>query len=168
MAFLGDCPWEAGHGATPRRRVPPAAACRWRWCRCRTSTGSAVVEYALAALRAGHTPEPRRAVQPRHQVRGVRATGIGGGLRGGGQRPLRAPAAAGSRTATPPAPARAWTRSRDQSYFLAYLRPDQLSRLCFPIGGSAQARGPRHGSASGSLAPCGAARTARASASSAS
>ena len=84
-------------------------------------------------VRAARRPhaQPRCAVQPRHQVRGVRRP-AGGGLRGGGQRPLRAPAPAARWPL--PAPARV-DPVKDQSYFLAYLRPDQLGRLCFPIGG---------------------------------
>ena len=129
LAFLGDCPWEedmAFATAVCRQLEVPLEVVPLQ-----DEYRRAVVEYALAALRAGHTPSPdvlcNRAIK--FGAFGARlaadykavASGHYARLRRlpGGRRQLL----------------RGVDPVKDQSYFLAYLRRDQLSRLCFPIGG---------------------------------
>ena len=129
LAFLGDCPWEEDMdyaSAVCRQLEVPLEVVSLQ-----DEYRRAVVEYALAALRAGHTPSPdvlcNRAIK--FGAFGDRlaadyeavASGHYARLRRGpdGRRQLL----------------RGVDPVKDQSYFLAYLRSDQLSRLCFPIGG---------------------------------
>ena len=129
LAFLGDCPWEEDMdyaSAVCRQLEVPLEVVPLQ-----DEYRRAVVEYALAALRAGHTPSPdvlcNRAIK--FGAFGDRlaadyeavASGHYARLRRGpdGRRQLL----------------RGVDPVKDQSYFLAYLRSDQLSRLCFPIGG---------------------------------
>lgn len=146
LAFLGDCPWEedlAYAGAVCRQLEVPLQVVPLQ-----EEYRRAVVEYVLAALRAGHTPSPdvlcnraikfgafidRLAVEYEvvasgHYARLRREDGRCQLLRG--VDPVK-----------------------DQSYFLAYLRPEQLRRLCFPIGGLPK-RAVRAMARDRKLAPC--------------
>ena len=128
LAFLGDCPWEedlryaravCDQLQVPLQVVPFQAEYQ-----------QAVVEYVLGALRAGHTPSPdvlcNRAIKF-----GAFMDRIGAdydAVASGHYARLR-PAADGHRQLL-----RGVDPAKDQSYFLAYLRRDQLRRLRFPLG----------------------------------
>ena len=129
LAFLGDCPWEEDMAyatavcrqlEVPLQVVPLQEEYR-----------QAVVEYALAALRAGHTPSPdvlcNRAIK--FGAFGDRLAADYEAVASGHYARLRRLEDGRCQLLRGVDPV------KDQSYFLAYLRSEQLSRLCFPIGG---------------------------------
>ncbi len=129
LAFLGDCPWEEDMAYTTavcRRLDVPLEVVPLQ-----DEYRRAVVEYALAALRAGHTPSPdvlcNRAIK--FGAFGDRLAGDYDAVASGHYARLRRREDGRCQLLRGVDPV------KDQSYFLAYLRPDQLSRLCFPIGG---------------------------------
>ena len=129
LAFLGDCPWEedmAYATAVCRQLEVPLEVVPLQ-----QEYRQAVVEYALAALRAGHTPSPdvlcNRAIK--FGAFGDRLAADYDAVASGHYARLRR-LPDGRRQLL-----RGTDPVKDQSYFLAYLRPEQLSRLCFPIGG---------------------------------
>ena len=129
LAFLGDCPWEedmAFATAVCRQLEVPLEVVPLQ-----DEYRRAVVEYALTALRAGHTPSPdvlcNRAIK--FGAFGDRLAADYEAVASGHYARLRR-LPDGRRQLL-----RGVDPVKDQSYFLAYLRPDQLSRLCFPIGG---------------------------------
>ena len=128
LAFLGDCPWEEdlryARAVCDQLQVPlevvPFQAEYQR----------AVVEYVLGALRAGHTPSPdvlcNRAIKFGAFV--DRIAGDYDGVASGHYARLARAADGYCRLLRGADPA------KDQSYFLAYLRREQLQRLRFPLG----------------------------------
>ena len=129
LAFLGDCPWEddmAYATAVCRQLEVPLEVVPLQ-----EEYRRAVVEYALAALRAGHTPSPdvlcNRAIK--FGAFGDRLAADYDTVASGHYARLRRRQEGGCQLLRGVDPV------KDQSYFLAYLRPEQLHRLCFPIGG---------------------------------
>ena len=129
LAFLGDCPWEedmAYAAAVCRQLDVPLEVVPLQ-----DEYRRAVVEYALAALRAGHTPSPdvlcNRAIK--FGAFGDRLAADYDAVASGHYARLRRREDGRCQLLRGVDPV------KDQSYFLAYLRPDQLGRLCFPIGG---------------------------------
>ncbi len=129
LAFLGDCPWEedmAYATAVCRQLEVPLEVVPLQ-----DEYRRAVVEYALAALRAGYTPSPdvlcNRAIK--FGAFGDRLAADYDVVASGHYARLRRREDGRCQLLRGVDPV------KDQSYFLAYLRPDQLSRLCFPIGG---------------------------------
>ena len=129
LAFLGNCPWEedlAYARAVCRDLQVPLEIIPFQ-----TEYQQAVVGYVLGALRAGHTPSPdvlcNRAVK--FGAFADRVAGTADAVASGHYARL-APAAAGR-----PRLLRGVDPVKDQSYFLAYLRPERLARLRFPLGG---------------------------------
>ena len=128
LAFLGTCPWEedlAYARAVCRALKVPLEVVPFQ-----AEYQQAVVEYVLGALRAGHTPSP--------DVLCNRAIKFGAFLE---QVAGSADAVASGHYARLQVAADGWPRLRrgvdpvkDQSYFLAYLQPEQLARLRFPLG----------------------------------
>ena len=128
LAFLGTCPWEedlAYARAVCRALEVPLEVVPFQ-----AEYQQAVVEYVLGALRAGHTPSP--------DVLCNRAIKFGAFLE---QVAGSADAVASGHYARLQVAADGWPRLRrgvdpvkDQSYFLAYLQPEQLARLRFPLG----------------------------------
>ena len=129
LAFLADCPWEedmvyatavCGQLDVPLEVVPLQEEYR-----------RAVVEYALAALRAGHTPSPdvlcNRAIK--FGAFGDRLAADFEAVASGHYARLRRLPDGRCQLLRGVDPV------KDQSYFLAYLRRDQVGRLSFPIGG---------------------------------
>ena len=128
LAFLGDCPWEEDlryARAVCRQLQVPLEVVPFQ-----AEYQQAVVEYVLRALRAGHTPSPdvlcNRAVKF-----GAFVDRIAGDYEAvaSGHYARLAQAADGRRRLL-----RGVDPAKDQSYFLAYLRREQLHRLRFPLG----------------------------------
>ena len=147
LAFLGDCPWEEDMDyatAVCRQLEVPLEVVPLQ-----DEYRRAVVEYALAALRAGYTPSPdvlcNRAIK--FGAFGDRLAADYDAVASGHYARLRRLPDGRCQLLRGVDPV------KDQSYFLAYLRAEQLARLCFPIGGlhksevRAQASGRQ-------LAPC--------------
>ncbi len=129
LAFLGDCPWEedlAYAGAVCRQLEVPLQVVPLQ-----EEYRRAVVDYALAALRAGHTPSPdvlcNRAIKFGAFVDRLAAEYEV--VASGHYTRLRRREDGRCQLLRGVDPV------KDQSYFLAYLRTEQLRRLCFPIGG---------------------------------
>ena len=129
LAFLGDCPWEedmAYATAVCRQLDVPLEVVPLQ-----EEYRQAVVEYALAALRAGHTPSPdvlcNRTIK--FGAFADRLTAEYELVASGHYARLRRREDGRCQLLRGVDPV------KDQSYFLAYLRPDQLRRLYFPIGG---------------------------------
>ena len=128
LAFLGTCPWEedlAYARAVCRALEVPLEVVPFQ-----AEYQQAVVEYVLGALRAGHTPSPdvlcNRAIKFGaflEQVAGS-ADAVASGHY------ARLQVAAGGRARL----RRGVDPVKDQSYFLAYLQPERLARLRFPLG----------------------------------
>jgi tRNA-specific 2-thiouridylase len=147
LAFLGDCPWEEDMAyatevcrqlEVPLEVVPLQDEYR-----------QAVVEYALTALRAGHTPSPdvlcNRAIK--FGAFGDRLAADYDAVASGHYARLRRLPDGRCQLLRGVDPV------KDQSYFLAYLRAEQLGRLCFPIGGLHK-REVRAQASERDLAPC--------------
>ena len=129
LAFLGDCPWEEDMdyaSAVCRQLDVPLEVVPLQ-----DEYRRAVVEYALAALRAGHTPSPdvlcNRAIK--FGAFGARLAADYEAVASGHYARLRRLPEGRCQLLRGVDPV------KDQSYFLAYLRREQLARLCFPIGG---------------------------------
>ena len=128
LAFLGDCPWEEdlryARAVCHRLRVPLEVV------PFQAEYRQAVVQYVLGALRAGHTPSPdvlcNRAIKFGAFVDRVR--GDYDAVASGHYARLEQAADGHARLLRGVDPA------KDQSYFLAYLRRQQLDRLRFPLG----------------------------------
>ena len=86
-----------------------------------------VVEDFVAEYAAGRTPNPCVRCNERIKFAAVLDRALGTGLRRGRDRSLRAASPTADCTAQ-------WTPSKDQSYVLAVLRPDQLAAAMFPLG----------------------------------
>ena len=128
LAFLGDCPWEEdlryARAVCDELQVPLQVV------PFQTEYQQAVVEYVLGALRAGHTPSPdvlcNRAIKFGAFV--DRIAGDYDAVASGHY--ARLATAADGRCQL----LRGVDPAKDQSYFLAYLRREQLRRLRFPLG----------------------------------
>ena len=129
LAFLGECPWEEDLGyarAVCEQFQVPLVVVPFQ-----SEYQAAVVEYVLAALRAGHTPSPdllcNRAIKFGAFVDQI---GAAYDAVASGHYARLATTADGRRQLL-----RGVDPAKDQSYFLAYLRGEQLRRLRFPLGG---------------------------------
>ena len=147
LAFLGDCPWEEDMdyaSAVCRQLEVPLEVVPLQ-----DEYRRAVVEYALTALRAGHTPSPdvlcNRAIK--FGAFGDRLAADYEAVASGHYARLRRLPDGRCQLLRGVDPV------KDQSYFLAYLRSEQLRRLCFPIGGLHKSE-VRAGASERQLAPC--------------
>lgn len=129
LAFLGDCPWEEdlryARAVCRELQVPLQVVAL------QAEYQQTVVEYVLAALRAGHTPSPD--VLCNRMIKFGAFTeraGAGCDAVASGHYARLAAAPDGQ-----PRLLRGVDPAKDQSYFLAYLRRGQLRRLRFPLGG---------------------------------
>ncbi len=128
LAFLGQCPWEGdleyvravcAHWQVPLEIIPLQAEYH-----------QAIVEFALAELRAGRTPSPDILCNARIKFGAFRdrVAGRADLVASGHYARLTESPAGRMQLRRGPDPV------KDQTYFLSRLSQDQLRRLRFPIG----------------------------------
>lgn len=128
LAFLGDCPWE--EDLSFARAVCEQAGVELRVLPLQEEYWDRVVSYVVEELRAGHTPSPDLLCNSRVK--------FGAFLESAGRDfPFVASGhyARLTRSEGRTRLLRGVDPVKDQSYFLARMRPEQLDRCLFPLGG---------------------------------
>ncbi len=127
LAFLGDCPWE--EDLAYARAVCEQAGVELQVIPLQEEYWERVVSYVVQELRAGHTPSPDLLCNSRIKFGAfMESAGSGFSRVASGHYARLDHESQGSvlRRGVDPV--------KDQSYFLARMRPEQLARCLFPLG----------------------------------
>ncbi len=128
LSYLGDCPWE--EDLAYARAVCDQAGIPLKVLPLQTEYYEKVVEYALAELKAGHTPSPDIFCNQRVKF-GAFYDKVGESfdLVASGHYGVVKHEGSVAKLFRSPDPV------KDQSYFLSHLSQSQVAKIAFPIGG---------------------------------